>query len=115
MNGTFKLAGTIQGTPDFPQPTDWGPVTLTAANAQVSEQLVALAIGNNTVNLPVGTTAVAVIVPAGTTATIIVKGVNGDSSTFNLGSTGFFASSVNGWTSFVINASAVAAVVVRTQ
>lgn len=103
--GSTSLRGSITGL-------GIGDVAVQPSDIQTAapigtRTLQALAIGNNTITIPSGTTTVILIPPSGNTATLILKGVNADTG-FRLHNTNWQAihpdSSV---ASIVINSTAV--------
>lgn len=72
--GTISVTGTVSGEPEGSSTIalSW---TLTAA---VSDALVGLSSGANTITVPTGTTLVIIIPPTTNTETITLKGVSGD-------------------------------------
>lgn len=74
VTGTLYLTGTLAGEPE-------GSSTVSlswAITAGVSDALVGLSSGANTITIPTGTSLVAIIPPTDNTATITIKGISGD-------------------------------------
>jgi hypothetical protein len=102
MSTTSNRSITVSNAGDFPLP----PVTLPAAanpNAAGEVQVIALALGNNTITPPVGTKGVSIQKPAGNAVALTLKGIAGDTG-FPLDVLDPDSFSVSG--SFVINAGA---------
>lgn len=75
VTGTLYLTGTLAGEPE-------GQSTISLSwsiTAGVSDALVGLSSGANTVTVPTGTTLVIIVPPTSNTETITIKGVSGDS------------------------------------
>jgi hypothetical protein len=104
VTGTISVTGTLTGEPEGSSTIalSWSIV------AGISDALVGLASGANTVTVPTGTTLVICIPPIANTETVTAKGVSGD--------TGFLLSSTRptiiAWqsgSSFVLTTSAAIA------
>lgn len=99
VTGTLRFGGDLSGEPEGSS-----QVSLSwSITAGVSDALVDLSSGANTVTVPTGTTLVVVIPPTANTATITAKGVSGDTG-FQLSKT---KPSVIAWetgSSFVLTA-----------
>lgn len=104
VTGTLTFSGTLSGEPEGSS-----SISLTwTISAGVSDALVGLSSGANTISVPSGTSLVVVIPPVANTETITAKGISGDTG-FQLSKT---KPTVIAWetgSSFVLTAGAAIA------